>query len=45
MSHVDGLAIYPAYGNSTQEGHAFGYFGSAVWAADVFGFLKRYCTK
>ncbi|MBV8902335.1 MAG: prolyl oligopeptidase family serine peptidase [Acidobacteriia bacterium] len=39
------MKIYPAYGNSTQEGHAFGYFGSAVWADDVFRFLNRYCGK
>ena len=35
--------IYPAYGSSPSDGHSFGYFGSAVWADDVFAFLKRYC--
>jgi carboxymethylenebutenolidase len=37
------LKIYPAYGNSSEDGHSFGYFGSSVWADDVFGFLDRYC--
>jgi carboxymethylenebutenolidase len=35
--------IYPAYGSSPDDGHSFGYFGSAVWADDVFAFLNRYC--
>ena len=35
--------IYPAYGSSPGDGHSFGYFGSAVWADDVFAFLNRYC--
>jgi len=39
------LKIYPAYGKSTQEGHAFGYFGASVWADDVFRFLNRYCRE
>jgi carboxymethylenebutenolidase len=39
------VKIYPAYGNSTADGHAFGYFGSAVWADDVFRFLNQYCTR
>jgi hypothetical protein len=38
-----GLKIYPPYGSSTEDGHTFGYFGSAVWADDVFRFLNRYC--
>ena len=37
------LKIYPAYGGSAGDGHTFGYFGSAVWADDVFAFLHRYC--
>src|SRR5262249_20594268 len=36
--------IYPPYGTSHQEGHTFGYFGSAVWANDVFQFLDRHCA-
>src|SRR5713226_3811058 len=39
------LKIYPAYGDSSGDGHTFGYFGSDVWADDVFGFLNQYCTK
>jgi dienelactone hydrolase len=39
------VKIYPPYGNSTQDGHTFGYFGSAVWADDVFRFLNHHCTK
>jgi dipeptidyl aminopeptidase/acylaminoacyl peptidase len=36
--------IYPAYGKSHQDGHTFGYFGSAVWESDVFQFLDRHCA-
>jgi dienelactone hydrolase len=39
------LKIYPAYGNSAGDGHTFGYFGSDIWAGDVFGFLNQYCTN
>jgi len=39
------LKIYPSYGASPQNGHSFGYFGSDVWAEDVFGFLNQYCSK
>jgi hypothetical protein len=39
------VKIYPAYGNSPQEGHTFGYFGAAVWADDVFRFLNHHCAK
>jgi carboxymethylenebutenolidase len=39
------MKIYPPYGKSSADGHAFGYFGSAVWGADVFRFLNQYCTK
>jgi carboxymethylenebutenolidase len=37
------MKIYPPYGVSVQDGHAFGYFGSSVWADDVFRFLNRHC--
>jgi carboxymethylenebutenolidase len=37
------LKIYPAYGDSAQDGHTFGYFGGAVWADDVFQFLDAHC--
>ena len=39
------LKIYPSYGDSPREGHSVGYFGADVWAEDVFGFMKKYCTK
>jgi carboxymethylenebutenolidase len=39
------LKIYPAYGDSPGDGHTFGYFGSDVWADDVFEFLNQYCSK
>ncbi len=39
------LKIYPSYGDSPQDGHTLGYFGSDVWAEDVFGFLNQYCSK
>lgn len=39
------LKIYPSYGDSPGDGHSFGYFGSEVWAEDVFGFLNQYCTN
>ena len=39
------LKIYPSYGDSPRDGHAFGYFGAAAWANDVFGFLNEHCAK
>jgi carboxymethylenebutenolidase len=39
------MKIYPPYGKSSADGHAFGYFGSAVWADDVFRFLNQHCIK
>lgn len=39
------LKIYPAFGNSKQDGHSFGYFGGAVWGADVFAFLDAHCGR
>jgi carboxymethylenebutenolidase len=39
------LKIYPRYGDTPQDGHTFGYFGSAVWADDVFRFLDQHCAK
>ncbi len=42
---ISELKIYPPYGNSTQDGHAFGYFGGQVWSNDVFQFLEKYCTN
>lgn len=37
------LKIYPPFGDSVQDGHTFGYFGSSVWADDVFRFLGKHC--
>jgi hypothetical protein len=37
------IKIYPAYGKSPADGHIFAYFGSSVWAADVFRFLQKHC--
>jgi hypothetical protein len=39
------VKIYPAYGNSPQDGHSFGYFGAEAWADDVFRFLNAHCVK
>jgi carboxymethylenebutenolidase len=39
------LKIYPAFGKTRAEGHAFAYFGSSVWADDVFRFLEANCVK
>jgi carboxymethylenebutenolidase len=38
------MKIYPAYGPSASDGHAFGYLGGAIWADDVFHFLDRHCN-
>jgi len=37
--------IYPSFGNSQQDGHTFGYFGSSVWSKDVFEFLNMHCKN
>jgi carboxymethylenebutenolidase len=42
---ISEMKIYPPFGNSAQDGHTFGYFGSSVWADDVFRFLEKYCAK
>jgi dipeptidyl aminopeptidase/acylaminoacyl peptidase len=39
------IKIYPPFGNSVVDGHTFGYYGSAVWADDVFRFLEAHCGK
>ena len=39
------LKIYPAFGNSPQDGHSFTWLGSSIWADDVFSFLEKYCPK
>jgi dienelactone hydrolase len=45
MNKTYEVKIYPPHGNSTLEGHTFGYFGASVWANDVFRFLNEHCTK
>jgi dipeptidyl aminopeptidase/acylaminoacyl peptidase len=37
------MKIYPAFGDSVEDGHSFGYFGGAVWGPDVFRFLDQHC--
>jgi carboxymethylenebutenolidase len=39
------MKIYPPFGKSAAEGHSFGYFGSSIWAVDVFRFLERHCGR
>lgn len=35
--------IYPAFGSSPKDGHAFGYQGSEIWFPDAISFLERTC--
>ena len=35
--------IYPAWGSSAKDGHAFAYRGSQVWFKDALRFLERSC--
>jgi dienelactone hydrolase len=37
------IGIYPAFGTSTRDGHAFPYRGVDIWKADVQAFLDRNC--
>jgi dienelactone hydrolase len=37
------IRIYPAYGGTARDGHAFAYQGAAIWAADVLAFLSESC--
>jgi len=39
------LKIYPPFGKDVGDGHTFGYFGSSVWADDVFRFLEKHCNR
>lgn len=39
------MRIYPPYGASPQEAHTLGYFGSSIWANDVFRFLAQHCPE
>jgi carboxymethylenebutenolidase len=35
--------LYPAFGESADEGHAFAWRGGEIWADDVIDFLGRFC--
>ena len=35
------MKIYPPFGKTVSEGHAFGYNGSAVWGPEVLAFLRE----
>ncbi len=35
--------IYPAFGSSPKDGHAFAYRASEVWFEDALGFLEKTC--
>jgi carboxymethylenebutenolidase len=37
------IKIYPPFGSSPEQGHGLGYFGAAVWSADVLRFLDANC--
>ncbi len=37
------VKIYPRFGTTVGDGHAFACFGSSMWADDVFQFLERHC--
>ena len=37
------LRLYPPFGASPRDGHAFAYRGAAIWAGDVQTFLDRAC--
>lgn len=45
VNKVSELKIYPTFGKSQKDGHAFAYMEEAVWEEDVFKFLKRHCEK
>ena len=37
------LRLYPPFGDSAGDGHAFPYRGVAIWSGDVNAFLARAC--
>jgi dienelactone hydrolase len=39
------VKIYPPFGTTKEDGHAFGFRGSRVWGEDVFKFLNGQCSK
>lgn len=39
------LKVYPPFGSSARDGHAFAYKGVEAWADDVHAFLARACPS
>jgi dipeptidyl aminopeptidase/acylaminoacyl peptidase len=37
------LRLYPPFGSSASDGHAFAYRGVSIWAGDASAFLARAC--
>jgi carboxymethylenebutenolidase len=37
------LRLYPPFGTTARDGHAFPYRGVTIWADDVHAFLTRFC--
>jgi hypothetical protein len=37
------LRLYPPFGSSARDGHAFAYRGASIWAGDASAFLARAC--
>jgi hypothetical protein len=35
--------IFPAFGDSPSDAHAFGLLGTSIWSDDVFAFLDKHC--
>lgn len=35
------VRVYPAFGTTVPDGHAFGYYGGEIYGPDVFGFLAQ----
>jgi carboxymethylenebutenolidase len=42
---ISEIRIYPAFGTSSREGHAFPYRGVNVWKDDVLRFIDQYCPN
>lgn len=39
------IRLYPPFGNTARDAHAFPYRGVEIWAADVHAFLARTCRE
>jgi carboxymethylenebutenolidase len=35
------MHVFPAFGETSSDGHSFGYFGAAIWAETVFTFFEE----